>query len=99
MAATKAWTLVFGELVIRALRRRLKVLRRLFQREPERFPFKTVSTAPWMVIGFQLGSKADVYLRKACIRHSLDVRHVKPLGIWTREKDYYCWRGFVICSS
>ncbi|XP_051538894.1 ribosomal protein S6 kinase alpha-3 isoform X3 [Myxocyprinus asiaticus] len=33
--------LVFGEAVIRTLQCRLKALRRLFQREPERFPFKT----------------------------------------------------------
>ncbi|XP_039540963.1 ribosomal protein S6 kinase alpha-3 isoform X3 [Pimephales promelas] len=38
MATTKPWTLVFGEAVIRLLQCRLKALRRLFQRQPERFP-------------------------------------------------------------
>lgn len=71
MAASKPWTLVFREAVIRMLQCRLKALRRLFQRQPERFPCRTVSTVLWTVIGFPLGSKADVYLRKACIRHSL----------------------------
>ncbi|XP_056104955.1 ribosomal protein S6 kinase alpha-3 isoform X1 [Rhinichthys klamathensis goyatoka] len=41
MAASKPWTLVFGEAVIRMLRCRLKALRRLFQRQPERFPSRT----------------------------------------------------------
>ncbi|XP_065114360.1 ribosomal protein S6 kinase alpha-3 isoform X5 [Paramisgurnus dabryanus] len=41
MAATKAWTLVFGVQMIRVL----KALRRLFQREPERFPCKTEEVA------------------------------------------------------
>lgn len=72
MAATKPWTLVFGEAVIRMLQCRLKALRRLFQRQPERFPSRTVSTTTvlWTVIGFLFCPKADVYLRKACIRHS-----------------------------
>lgn len=71
MAASKPWTLVFGEAVVRMLQCRLKNLRRLFQRRPEKFPCRMVSTVLWTVIGFPLGSNADVYLRKACIRHSL----------------------------
>lgn len=71
MAASKPWTLVFREAVIRMLQCRLKALRRQFQRQSERFPCRTVSTVLWTVIGFPLGSKADVCLRKACIRHSL----------------------------
>ncbi|XP_055039075.1 ribosomal protein S6 kinase alpha-3 isoform X8 [Misgurnus anguillicaudatus] len=45
MAATKAWTLVFGVPMIRVLQCKLKALRRLFQREPERFPCKTEEVA------------------------------------------------------
>ncbi|KAL0156634.1 hypothetical protein M9458_047880, partial [Cirrhinus mrigala] len=41
MAASKPWTLVFGETVIRMLQCRLKALRRQFQRQPERFPCRT----------------------------------------------------------
>lgn len=68
MAATKPWTLVFGEAVICMLQCRLKALRRLFQRQPERFPSRTVSTTTvlWTVIGFLFCPRADVYLRKAC---------------------------------
>ncbi|XP_073686417.1 ribosomal protein S6 kinase alpha-3 isoform X3 [Garra rufa] len=41
MAASKPWTIVFGEAVIRMLQCRLKALRRQFQRQPERFPCRT----------------------------------------------------------
>ncbi|XP_052451702.1 ribosomal protein S6 kinase alpha-3 isoform X6 [Carassius gibelio] len=41
MAASKPWTLVFREAVIHMLQCRLKALRRLFQRQSERFPCRT----------------------------------------------------------
>uniref|UniRef100_A0A8C1AXJ4 Ribosomal protein S6 kinase n=2 Tax=Cyprinus carpio TaxID=7962 RepID=A0A8C1AXJ4_CYPCA len=41
MAASKPWTLVFREAVIRMLQCRLKALRRQFQRQSERFPCRT----------------------------------------------------------
>ncbi|XP_052398719.1 ribosomal protein S6 kinase alpha-3 isoform X5 [Carassius gibelio] len=41
MGAFKSWMLVFGEPVICMLQCRLKALRRLFQRRPERFPCRT----------------------------------------------------------
>uniref|UniRef100_A0A8C2A6T2 Ribosomal protein S6 kinase n=1 Tax=Cyprinus carpio TaxID=7962 RepID=A0A8C2A6T2_CYPCA len=41
MASFKSWMLVFGEPVICVLQCRLKALRRLFQRQPERFPCRT----------------------------------------------------------